>query len=101
MLAWFRIFIGHKEPNNVDQQQSGNKDRSNSEMTMEIDFSTCKRYGASYRALPKTFNQPKCSGRSALCKEVILFELTDFIQLYKVSLSIVYIQALSFFNHRY
>ena len=73
LLAWFRIFIGHKEPNNVDQQQSGSKDRSNNEMTMEIDFSTCKRYGASYRALPKTFNQPKCSGRSALCKEVILF----------------------------
>ncbi|EDV28962.1 uncharacterized protein TRIADDRAFT_52359 [Trichoplax adhaerens] len=71
LLAWFRIFIGHKEPNNVDQQQPGSKDRTNNEITMEIDFSTCKRYGASYRALPKTFNQPKCSGRSPLCKEVL------------------------------
>lgn len=38
---------------------------------MEIDYSSCKRYGASYRALPKNFVQPKCSGRTALCKEVL------------------------------
>ena len=34
------------------------------------DYASCKRYGASYRALPKTYQQPKCSGRTALCKEV-------------------------------
>lgn len=34
------------------------------------DYATCKRYGASYRALPKSYPQPKCSGRSPLCREV-------------------------------
>lgn len=36
-----------------------------------IDFSTCKRLGASYCALPKNHMSPKCSGRTALCKEVL------------------------------
>ena len=36
-----------------------------------LDYSSCKRYGASYRALPKSFCQPKCGGRSNLCKEVL------------------------------
>eukprot|EP01102_Stenamoeba_stenopodia_P018355 TRINITY_DN6714_c0_g1_i2.p1 TRINITY_DN6714_c0_g1~~TRINITY_DN6714_c0_g1_i2.p1 ORF type:complete len:975 (+),score=235.58 TRINITY_DN6714_c0_g1_i2:41-2965(+) len=38
---------------------------------MEIDFSTCKRYGPSYRALPKNYPQPICSGRSELAKSVL------------------------------
>ncbi len=38
---------------------------------MEIDFANCKRCGASYRALPKSYQQPRCSGRTALCNEVI------------------------------
>lgn len=35
------------------------------------DFANCKRCGASYRALPKSYQQPRCSGRTALCNEVI------------------------------
>ena len=37
------------------------------------DFSNCKRCGASYRALPKSYQQPKCSGRASLplCNQVI------------------------------
>ncbi|KAH9508494.1 Paired amphipathic helix protein Sin3b [Bulinus truncatus] len=35
------------------------------------DFNTCKRYGASYRGIPSKFVPPKCSGRSALCREVL------------------------------
>ena len=38
---------------------------------MDIDYATCKRLGASYCALPKKFVQPTCSGRTALCKEVL------------------------------
>ncbi|KAK5907766.1 hypothetical protein CesoFtcFv8_005582 [Champsocephalus esox] len=37
----------------------------------EVDYASCKRLGSSYRALPKTYQQPKCSGRTALCKEVL------------------------------
>ena len=36
-----------------------------------LDYSSCRRYGTSYRALPKSYTQPKCSGRTALCKEVL------------------------------
>lgn len=35
------------------------------------DYSTCKRLGASYCALPKNYIQPKCTGRTPLCKEVL------------------------------
>jgi paired amphipathic helix protein Sin3a len=37
----------------------------------EIDFTTCKRLGPSYRALPKNFAVPVCSGRTPLCDEVL------------------------------
>lgn len=36
-----------------------------------LDFNSLKRHGASYRALPKTYVQPKCSGRTQLCHEVL------------------------------
>jgi paired amphipathic helix protein Sin3a len=38
---------------------------------MEIDFSTCKRYGPSYRALPKNYPQPICSERTELGRSVL------------------------------
>ncbi|CAG5127144.1 unnamed protein product, partial [Candidula unifasciata] len=47
------------------------KERITGELAMEIDFNTCKRYGASYRGIPSKFVPPKCSGRTALCKEVL------------------------------
>ena len=47
------------------------RDRMSSEVGMEIDYNSCKRYGASYRALPKNFVQPKCGGRTQLCKDVL------------------------------
>ena len=47
------------------------RDRMNSEVGMEIDYSSCKRYGASYRALPRNYVKPECSGRTALCREVL------------------------------
>jgi len=36
-----------------------------------LDYATCKRLGASYCALPKNFVQPSCSGRTALCHQVL------------------------------
>ncbi|GFO40615.1 paired amphipathic helix protein sin3a [Plakobranchus ocellatus] len=47
------------------------KERIGGELAMEIDFNTCKRYGASYRGIPSKFVPPKCSGRTPLCKEVL------------------------------
>ena len=36
-----------------------------------LDYKSLKRHGASYRALPKTYVQPNCSGRTSLCSEVL------------------------------
>ncbi|XP_064596113.1 paired amphipathic helix protein Sin3b-like isoform X2 [Liolophura sinensis] len=74
LYKWFKDFLGYKEsgghveaiPSNV-----ANKERIGGDLAMEIDFATCKRYGASYRALPKSYPSPKCSGRTPLCKEVL------------------------------
>ncbi|KAG0410274.1 hypothetical protein HPB47_012608, partial [Ixodes persulcatus] len=74
LFKWFKDFIGYKDlggqvepiPNKVVQQE-----RISGDPSMEIDYSSCKRYGASYRALPKNIVQPKCSGRTQLCKEVL------------------------------
>ncbi|XP_031783367.1 paired amphipathic helix protein Sin3a isoform X2 [Nasonia vitripennis] len=55
-------------PNNVVRSH---QDRPQGDLAMEIDYSTCKRLGASYCALPKSYMQPKCTGRTQLCKEVL------------------------------
>lgn len=79
---WFQEFLGPAAsmhdtshipmqtaapPSSAGQRQ----DRSQSEHAQEIDLSTCKRLGASYCALPKTSEVKKCSGRTALCREVL------------------------------
>ena len=46
------------------------KERATEGIAMEIDYASCKRLGSSYRALPKSYTQPKCTGRTPLCKEV-------------------------------
>ncbi|CAL1297521.1 unnamed protein product [Larinioides sclopetarius] len=45
--------------------------RNNPEIGADIDYSAGGRNGASYRALPPEFEQPKCSGRTGLCNEVL------------------------------
>lgn len=52
--------------------KDGKDSRDHHEMqAMEIDYSTCKRLGTSYCALPKSYEPPKCSGRTPLCREVL------------------------------
>ncbi|ESO95141.1 hypothetical protein LOTGIDRAFT_232221 [Lottia gigantea] len=74
LFKWFKDFLGYKESGGTTEsipQTATTKERISGELAMEIDFATCKRYGASYRALPKSFPQPKCSGRTPLCREVL------------------------------
>lgn len=73
LFRWFKDFLGYKESGVVDPipQSATTKERVSGDLAMEIDYASCKRYGASYRALPKTYQQPKCSGRTPLCKEVL------------------------------
>lgn len=59
------------------------KERATEGIAMEIDYSSCKRLGFSYRALPKSYQHPKCTGRTPLCKEVnscpnVIIMLTDY-----------------------
>lgn len=87
LLRWFKDFLGHLPessntnttntssnlnvealPNNVVRSH---QDRPQGDLAMEIDYTACKRLGASYCALPKSYVQPKCTGRTQLCKEVL------------------------------
>ncbi|XP_018423714.1 PREDICTED: paired amphipathic helix protein Sin3b [Nanorana parkeri] len=68
LFAQFKAFLGVKELSFAPPVTS---DRSNEGIGREIDYASCKRIGSSYRALPKTYQQPKCSGRTAVCKEVL------------------------------
>ncbi|KAM9493615.1 paired amphipathic helix protein Sin3a isoform 3-T3 [Clarias gariepinus] len=68
LFTWFKNFLGYKE---CAQIESFPKERATEGIAMEIDYSSCKRLGFSYRALPKSFQQPKCTGRTPLCKEVL------------------------------
>ncbi|XP_041617950.1 paired amphipathic helix protein Sin3b isoform X2 [Vulpes lagopus] len=67
LFAQFKSFLGVKELSFAPPMS----DRSGDGISREIDYASCKRIGSSYRALPKTYQQPKCSGRTAICKEVL------------------------------
>ncbi|XP_064645253.1 paired amphipathic helix protein Sin3a-like isoform X2 [Lineus longissimus] len=74
LFKWFKDFLGYKEMSGMIEalpQGATGKERISGDLAMEIDYASCKRYGASYRALPKTYMQPKCSGRTPLCKETL------------------------------
>ncbi|XP_006639831.1 paired amphipathic helix protein Sin3b isoform X1 [Lepisosteus oculatus] len=68
LYAQFKSFLGDKELSHTSSVLS---DRFVEGGGREIDYASCKRLGSSYRALPKTYQQPKCSGRTAICKEVL------------------------------
>ncbi|XP_004647438.1 paired amphipathic helix protein Sin3b [Octodon degus] len=67
LFAQFKSFLGVKELSFAPPLS----ERSGDGMGREIDYASCKRIGSSYRALPKTYQQPRCSGRTAICKEVL------------------------------
>ncbi|XP_023243913.1 paired amphipathic helix protein Sin3a-like [Centruroides sculpturatus] len=76
LIKWFKDLLGYKESGNnieVIPSKVANQEyqRVNNDLAMEIDYSSCKKCGVSYRALPKNYVQPKCSGRTNLCKEVL------------------------------
>ncbi|KAJ1946719.1 Transcriptional regulatory protein sin3, partial [Linderina pennispora] len=92
LMAWFKQFVGYDE-----RQQSVEDSRSSDEAIMEsllgpepqayltpedaaktlrpvrqkADLTNCKSYGPSYRLLPPSATQAKCSGRDAMCYEVL------------------------------
>lgn len=74
LLRWFQEFLGSSSspealPLAVAQRQDH---RAQTDTATEIDLSQCKRLGTSYCAIPKhTSELKKCSGRTALCREVL------------------------------
>ncbi|KAM6943140.1 paired amphipathic helix protein Sin3a-like [Xenentodon cancila] len=73
LFMWFKNFLGYRESIHVEPcyVESLPKERSTEGIAMEIDYASCKRLGSSYRALPKSYQQPKCTGRTPLCREVL------------------------------
>ncbi|XP_059614340.1 paired amphipathic helix protein Sin3b isoform X2 [Phlebotomus argentipes] len=72
LQRWFQEFLGPSTASEgVSLATAQRQDRSQGELAQEIDLSTCKRLGASYCALPKSSEVKKCSGRTALCREVL------------------------------
>ena len=67
LFNWFKNFLGYREMPHIETYP---KERATEGIAMEIDYASCKRLGSSYRALPKSYQQPKCTGRTPLCKEV-------------------------------
>ena len=68
LFNWFKNFLGYREMSS--HIESYPKERATEGIAMEIDYASCKRLGSSYRALPESYTQPKCTGRTPLCKEV-------------------------------
>ncbi|GAB0097896.1 Sin3A [Sergentomyia squamirostris] len=72
LQRWFQEFLGPSTAaEGVSLATAQRQDRAQGELAQEIDLSTCKRLGASYCALPKSSEVKKCSGRTALCREVL------------------------------
>lgn len=86
LFNWFKNFLGYKESVHLE---SFPKERATEGIAMEIDYASCKRLGSSYRALPKSYQQPKCTGRTPLCKEVLNDTWVSFPLGLKTPLSLV------------
>jgi paired amphipathic helix protein Sin3a len=79
LLKWFQDFLGPaNQPESIPLAVAHRQERAQQggeAAAMEYsqtDLSMCKRLGASYCALPKSHeNKVKCSGRTALCREVL------------------------------
>ncbi|SPP74224.1 uncharacterized protein LOC117588541 isoform X1 [Drosophila guanche] len=52
-------------------RERGTNHPTAAEYVQDVDLSACKRLGASYCALPQSSVPKKCSGRTALCREVL------------------------------
>ncbi|KHJ43994.1 histone deacetylase interacting [Trichuris suis] len=55
-----------------------NRERIVSNGCPNVDFGRCKQLGVSYRLIPTMYQYPKCTGRTALGKEVLNFKYLSF-----------------------
>ncbi|VDO94917.1 unnamed protein product [Soboliphyme baturini] len=63
LIKWFKDFMDGTEETTDSVPAKKEQEGISSDLAMEIDFASCKRYGISYRALPPSYKKPHCSGR--------------------------------------
>mmetsp|Transcript_41164 Transcript_41164/g.63431 ORF Transcript_41164/g.63431 Transcript_41164/m.63431 type:complete len:860 (-) Transcript_41164:67-2646(-) len=70
----FRQFCDFSDVGNLPEprrRSSPSPSPNRIDFRCEIDVSTCKSYGPSYRGFPAEYVRPTCSGRTELCNEVL------------------------------
>ncbi|KAJ3087675.1 Transcriptional regulatory protein sin3 [Quaeritorhiza haematococci] len=82
LFKWFKEFVKYEDDQYIVNQPA---ERSGPDLT------NCRQSGHSYRMLPQTEKRPICSGRDALCNEVLN---DDWIS------SPVYLSETGFVSHR-
>ncbi|CAG0887572.1 unnamed protein product [Cyprideis torosa] len=86
LLRWFKDFVGMRDGGQVNIEpvsvgvvkHERKQERISGNLAAEIDYTTCRRLGASYCALPKAHQQLKSSGLDQLGKEVLNNEWVSF-----------------------
>ncbi|CAF0785384.1 unnamed protein product [Didymodactylos carnosus] len=68
LLRTFQELINIREPGEVIIPKSISDPNDG---LIDIDYSSCTQQGTSYRAVPKSYSPPQCSGRTPLCREVL------------------------------
>uniref|UniRef100_A0A158PBC3 HDAC_interact domain-containing protein n=1 Tax=Angiostrongylus cantonensis TaxID=6313 RepID=A0A158PBC3_ANGCA len=72
LLDGLRRILGVEDNyNNASPSSNTIEQRFSSDLAHQIDYSSCKQLGVSYRSLPDSFKRPVCSGRTPLCHEVL------------------------------
>lgn len=77
LMRWFREFLGQGEIEPISYN-SNRIERPQGDHALELDLSTAKRLGASYCVIPPAQEGQRCSGRTALCREVLNDQWVSF-----------------------
>ncbi|KAF9915669.1 Transcriptional regulatory protein sin3 [Lobosporangium transversale] len=62
-MEWFKAFVGWDGKDEVIENVAAYREK--------VDLNTCRRYGESYRLLPKSETMLPCTGRDEMCWEVL------------------------------
>ncbi|KAG0032703.1 Transcriptional regulatory protein sin3 [Podila clonocystis] len=63
LMDWFKAFVGWDGKDEIIENVAAPRHK--------VDLSTCRRYGESYRLLPKNETMLPCTGRDVMCWEVL------------------------------
>ncbi|ROT77076.1 hypothetical protein C7M84_004291 [Penaeus vannamei] len=76
LLKWFKDFVGYREgalgSSDIIPSTVAKQERISGDLAMEIDYTTCKRLGASYCALPKSYPSPSVQEEQVSVKKFLM-----------------------------